>query len=190
MSSIAKQILSITTFFNKKMLILCTSYKQAAQLKDKLSSEFKIKNKRLLVHEKGRAKNSLIRAFKKSKDAVLVGTMAFWEGIDFPGDELSIIMMIRIPFSNPNDPYLKYINDRLNLDGKNGFNHYQVPQASIKMKQGFGRLIRSESDTGIFIITDPRIFTSSYGRTIMNSFPIESTPYTDVSKILNDNKIL
>ena len=58
------------------------------------------------------------------------------------------------------------------------------------MKQGFGRLIRSESDTGIFIITDPRIFTSTYGRAIINSFPIESVPYTDISKILNDNKIL
>tara|TARA_B100001540_G_C15372383_1_gene446297 strand:+ start:65 stop:415 length:351 start_codon:yes stop_codon:yes gene_type:complete len=116
--------------------------------------------------------------------------MAFWEGVDFPGDQLSILMMIRIPFSNPNDPYLKYLDTKLNMQGKNSFSDYQVPEACIKMKQGFGRLIRTEFDAGVFIVTDPRIHHSSYGNTIINSFPIESVPYTQVSQILNKNKIL
>ena len=188
--NISEQIFEIASFFNKKMLVLCTSYKQASQLKHRLSPKFKNINKQLLVHEKGRSRNSLIRAFKESKDSVLIGTMSFWEGVDFPGDELSILMMIRIPFSNPNDPYLKYLDDQLNVQGKNGFNEYQVPEACIKMKQGFGRLIRTELDSGIFIITDPRIFNSSYGYAIINSFPIKSTLYTNISKILTDNKIL
>ena len=81
--------------------------------------------------------------------------MAFWEGIDLPGDELSILMIIRIPFSNPNDPYVRHASERLTSKGENSFNQLQVPVACLKMKQGFGRLIRTEFDSGIFIITDP-----------------------------------
>ena len=189
-ASLSKQIFELASFFNKKILVLCTSYRQASQLKDKLSSKLKNIGTQLLVHEKGRSRNSLIRAFRESENAILIGTMAFWEGVDFPGDQLSILMMIRIPFSNPNDPYLKYLDTELNIQGKNSFSDYQVPEACLKMKQGFGRLIRTEFDKGIFIITDPRIYNSSYGNTIINSFPIEPISYTQISQISNKNKIL
>ena len=99
-------------------------------------------------------------------------------------------MMLRIPFQNPNDPYVKYLNERLESIGKDGFRDYQVPNACLKMKQGFGRLIRTEYDSGIFIITDPRIYNSSYGHEIINSFPVESISYSHFSTILNNKKIL
>ena len=99
-------------------------------------------------------------------------------------------MMIRIPFSSPNDPYFNYINDQFKNNGESGFNKYQVPEACLKMKQGFGRLIRTEFDTGIFIVTDPRIYNSNYGYKILNSFSVEPTFYTNVSTILNNSKIL
>ena len=79
-------------------MILCTSYKQASQLKDRLSPKLKTIKTNLLVHEKGRSKNSLLRSFRRIDGSVLIGTMAFWQGIDLPGLELSIIIMLRIPF--------------------------------------------------------------------------------------------
>ena len=188
--NISKQIYEISSHFDKRMLVLCTSYKQASQIKNKLKPKFSKLNKKLLVHEKGRSRNSLIRAYKSSKNSVLIGTMAFWEGIDLPGDELSILMMLRIPFSNPNEPYMRYLNDQISSLGENSFNKLQVPAACLKMKQGFGRLIRTEYDSGIFIITDPRINNSRYGHKILNSFPIESEPYYHFSTILNNKKIL
>ena len=188
--NVSNQIFEISNFFNKRMLILCTSYKQASQIKNKLKPKFSKFNKRLLVHEKGRSRNSLIRAYKSSKSSVLIGTMAFWEGIDLPGDELSILMMLRIPFSNPNEPYMRYLNNQISSIGENSFSKLQVPSACLKMKQGFGRLIRTEYDSGIFIITDPRIHNSRYGHKILNSFPIESQPYNHFSTILNNKKIL
>ena len=172
------------------MLVLCTSYKQASELKNKLYPKFLKKDANLYVHERGRSKNSILRAFKNNPASVLIGTMAFWEGIDLPGDELSILMMLRIPFSNPNDPYLKYISDQLSMNGKNGFNDYQVPEACLKMKQGFGRLIRTEYDSGLVIITDPRFYNSSYSHKIKNSFPIDSKPYTHFSSLLDNKKNL
>ena len=188
--NISEQIFEISSHYNKRMLVLCTSYKQASQIKNKLKPQFSKINKKLLVHEKGRSKNSLIRAYKSSNASVLIGTMAFWEGIDLPGDELSILMIIRIPFSNPNDPYVRYASERLTSKGENSFNQLQVPEACLKMKQGFGRLIRTEFDSGIFIITDPRIYKSSYGDRILNSFPVETKPYQHFSTILNNQKIL
>ena len=188
--NIAEQILEISNFYNKRMLVLCTSYKQASELKNKLYPKFLKKDTNLYVHERGRSKNSILRAFKNNPASVLIGTMAFWEGIDLPGDELSILMMLRIPFSNPNDPYLKYISDQLSMNGKNGFNDYQVPEACLKMKQGFGRLIRTEYDSGLFIITDPRFYNSSYSHKIKNSFPIDSKPYTHFSSLLDNKKNL
>ncbi len=188
--NISEQILEISNHFKKRMLVLCTSYKQASQIKNRLKPQFSKINRRLLVHEKGRSKSSLIRAYKGSKDSVLIGTMAFWEGIDLPGSELSILMMVRIPFSNPNDPYIRYMNEKLSSQGGNGFNDLQVPEACLKMKQGFGRLIRTEHDSGIFIITDPRIYRSSYGHKILNSFSVAANSYQHFSSILNNKKIL
>ena len=172
------------------MLVLCTSYKQASDLKNNLYSRFLSRNANLYVHEKGRSKNSILRAFRNNPGSVLIGTMAFWEGVDLPGDELSILMMLRIPFSNPNDPYIKYISNHLASNGKNGFTDYQVPEACIKMKQGFGRLIRTEYDAGLFIITDPRFYNSSYGEKVRNSFPIDSKPYSHFSSLLDNKKNL
>ena len=86
--------------------------------------------------------------------------------------------------------YLKFLGSKLISEGGNVFTDYQVPEACLKMKQGFGRLIRTEFDTGLFIITDPRIYNSSYGYKIKNSFPLESTTYTHYSAILEDKKIL
>ena len=82
------------------------------------------------------------------------------------------------------------MNEKLSSKGENGFNKLQVPDACLKMKQGFGRLIRTEYDLGIFIVTDPRIYNSSYGYKILNSFPVETIPYQHFSTILNNKKIL
>ena len=188
--NVANQIFEISNFYKKRMLVLCTSYKQASDLKNNLYSRFLSRDANLYVHEKGRSKNSILRAFRNNPGSVLIGTMAFWEGVDLPGDELSILMMLRIPFSNPNDPYIKYISNHFISNGKNGFTDYQVPEACIKMKQGFGRLIRTEYDAGLFIITDPRFYNSSYGEKVRNSFPIDSKPYSHFSSLLDNKKNL
>jgi ATP-dependent DNA helicase DinG len=102
---------------------------------------------------------------------VLVGSQSFWEGVDVPGDALSLVVIDKLPFAAPDDPVLSARIDALNRQGKNAFMHYQLPHAVINVKQGAGRLIRSERDQGVLVIGDPRLVTKAYGKKVWRSLP-------------------
>jgi len=117
------------------------------------------------------AKSELLERFRRSPNAILVGSQSFWEGVDVKGEQLSVVVIDRLPFNPPDDPVLAATIERINRGGGNAFMDYQVPRAVISLKQGAGRLIRDEADRGALVICDPRLVEKSYGRRIWQALP-------------------
>ncbi|MDN4493840.1 ATP-dependent DNA helicase DinG [Ureibacillus aquaedulcis] len=113
----------------------------------------------------------LLKAFQKFSHSVLFGTNSFWEGVDVPGDGLSSVVVVRLPFSAPEEPTFKAKSAVLQQQGKNAFSELSLPEAILRFKQGFGRLIRSSEDKGIFVVLDRRIETKSYGTEFLRALP-------------------
>jgi ATP-dependent DNA helicase DinG len=124
----------------------------------------------LLVQGDG-AKTELLERFRRLGNAVLLGSASFWEGVDVPGDALSLVVIDKLPFAPPDDPLLAARLAKLKADGGNPFRDWQLPQAAISLKQGAGRLIRTETDRGALMICDPRIAEKSYGKLLWRSLP-------------------
>jgi ATP-dependent DNA helicase DinG len=116
-------------------------------------------------------RTELLERFRRLGNAVLIGSQSFWEGVDVKGEALSLVVIDKLPFSAPDDPVLAARIDKLNQEGRNAFMEHQLPQAVITLKQGAGRLIRDENDRGVLMICDPRLYSKSYGRRILQSLP-------------------
>jgi ATP-dependent DNA helicase DinG len=117
------------------------------------------------------SRTDLLERFRRVGNAVLVGSQSFWEGVDVRGEALSLVVIDKLPFAPPDDPLLAARIERINRDGRNAFVEFQLPQAVITLKQGAGRLIRDETDRGVLMICDPRLFSKGYGRRILRSLP-------------------
>lgn len=113
----------------------------------------------------------LVKSFQKFNRSVLFGTNSFWEGVDVPGEGLSAVIIVRLPFSAPEEPNFKAKSLMLKEQGENAFTKLSLPEAILRFKQGFGRLIRSSTDKGVFIVLDRRIETKSYGKEFMKALP-------------------
>jgi ATP-dependent DNA helicase DinG len=119
----------------------------------------------------GRPRTQLIEMFRADRDSVLFGTDSFWQGIDVPGEALSSVIITRLPFGMSTHPLLEARLEEIARRGGNHFLDYQVPEAVLKFKQGVGRLIRSQSDTGIVVVLDPRLLSKPYGQIFLRSLP-------------------
>jgi len=117
------------------------------------------------------SKNELLERFRRSPHAILVGSQSFWEGVDVKGEQLSVVVIDRLPFNPPDDPVLAACIERINRAGGNAFMDYQLPRAVIALKQGAGRLIRDETDRGALMICDPRLVDKPYGKRIWRALP-------------------
>ncbi|MDO8735072.1 MAG: helicase C-terminal domain-containing protein, partial [Elusimicrobiota bacterium] len=160
-----KKILDIT---HGRTFCLFTSYKMLDEINGQLSAL-----KTYQIFRQGQLpKWKMLDGFKKSKNAVLLGTDTFWQGVDVPGRALECVIITRLPFSVPDEPLTEAKMEYLEKSGKNPFTHYQIPQAIIMLKQGFGRLIRRKSDVGIVAILDPRVKTRQYGEKFLRSLPL------------------
>ena len=124
----------------------------------------------LLVQGTGSRSDLLVR-FRSLGNAVLLGAASFWEGVDVRGEALSVVLIDKLPFAPPDDPVLAARIEALRAEGSNPFMEFQLPQAVLQLKQGAGRLIRDESDRGVLVLCDPRLYTKAYGRTIRESLP-------------------
>ncbi len=113
----------------------------------------------------------LLREFRSCERAVLLGTSSFWEGVDVQGEALRLVIIDKLPFASPDDPLTRARVENIRLKGGNPFNDYQLPEAALALKQGVGRLIRSEEDEGVVVICDPRLATRGYGRVLVKSLP-------------------
>ena len=113
----------------------------------------------------------LLDRFVAEPRSVLVGSQSFWEGIDVPGDALQCVLIDKLPFPPPNDPLVEARVRRLEAEGRNAFSDYFVAEAAVSLKQGAGRLIRSESDQGLLVVCDPRMAGMNYGRRLRAALP-------------------
>ena len=185
LDDVSNQITSINNALNKKILVLCTSYKQV-----KLISQYLIANKidsvDIFSQTSRFSKQAILEGYKKSKKGILIGTATFWEGIDLAGDLLEILFIIRVPFSNPSNPYNQNLSNMVQASGGNPFYDLELPNAILKMKQGIGRLIRTDKDTGVCFITDPRLCNSRYGKFIVDEIGSSPKIYKNINEIINE----
>ncbi len=124
----------------------------------------------LLMQGEG-SRTELLERFRRLGNAVLIGSQSFWEGVDVRGEALSLVVIDKLPFAPPDDPLLAARIDRIKREGRNAFVEFQLPQAVITLKQGAGRLIRDETDRGVLMICDQRLFSKGYGGKILASLP-------------------
>jgi DNA polymerase-3 subunit epsilon/ATP-dependent DNA helicase DinG len=120
----------------------------------------------LLQHGQG-GRSRLLREFRSCEQAVLLGTRSFWEGVDLPGDEVRCLLIARLPFAVPSDPMVA----ARSAEFEDSFNDYMVPDAVLRFRQGFGRLIRRSSDRGVVVLLDSRLWRKAYGQTFLESLP-------------------
>jgi ATP-dependent DNA helicase DinG len=163
----AREIIEILMHSRGRAFVLFTSYQQMRLIYDRVSLEVPYPT---LMQGTG-PRNALLDEFRSTPHAVLFGTSSFWQGVDVPGEQLSCVIIDKLPFAVPSDPVVEARIAAIRNDGGDAFSGYQVPQAAIALKQGFGRLIRSRSDRGVLVLLDNRITKTRYGQIFFDSLP-------------------
>lgn len=163
----AEEIRRVLEITRGRAFCLFTSYAQMRDIHDRLLGELEYP----MLLQGTAPKNALLEEFRITPNAVLFATSSFWQGVDVQGEQLSCVIIDRLPFAVPNDPIVAARVKAINNDGGNAFYEYQVPSAVISLKQGFGRLIRSLHDRGVLVLLDNRVVQKSYGRVFLNSLP-------------------
>jgi len=138
----------------------------------------------LIVQRPQGAAGALVERFRRLDRAVLLGTATFWEGVDLPGEHLEILVVAKLPFLVPNDPWVEARCERLAAVGENPFTTFMVRDAVLRLRQGFGRLIRRPSDRGVVVILDTRLHTRNYGATFLSALPVMPTGFGDAAELL------
>jgi ATP-dependent DNA helicase DinG len=159
-----RKLLEIT---RGRAFVLFTSYAQMNEMYQRMLGELEFP----LLRQGDAPKNALLEEFRLTPNAVLFATSSFWQGVDVQGEQLSCVIVDRLPFAVPSDPVVAARVKAIDAEGGNAFFQYQVPAAVITLKQGFGRLIRSLHDRGLLVLLDNRILKKQYGRVFVESLP-------------------
>ncbi|MFD2925780.1 ATP-dependent DNA helicase DinG [Halobacillus naozhouensis] len=185
--SISEAIYSIAHVTNGRMLVLFTSYEMLKKtyylLKEVAAPE------EFMIFAQGISSGSrdrLKKNFQTFDQSILLGTSSFWEGVDIPGDDLSCLVIARLPFDPPDQPAQIMRDSRLKSKGLNPFMEQSLPQAILRFKQGFGRLIRSTTDRGVVFVCDQRLIEAKYGKYFISSIPDIPLTYQSTSKLVQD----
>lgn len=165
-----------------RAFVLFTSYRGLNEVWDMLNGRLPWK----LLKQGDLPKNKLLEEFKADLHSVLFATSSYWEGVDVPGEALSCVILVKLPFSVPDDPLTQAKINSIRRSGGNPFYSYSLPEAVLRLRQGFGRLIRTKDDRGVVVILDPRVKTTSYGRYFIEDLPTcrEATCLDDIGLFL------
>lgn len=163
----AREIVRLLRLSEGRAFCLCTSYYQMKALYERVKEE--VEYPVLLQGTKPR--NALLDDFRRTPNAVLFATSSFWQGVDVQGDQLSCVIIDKLPFAVPTDPVVQARTNQVKEAGGEPFREYQIPQAALALKQGFGRLIRSRQDRGVLALLDRRITATRYGQIFFDSLP-------------------
>ena len=160
---------------NQPALVLFTSHEILQQVYYRMHRVFLENGREILAQGIGGSREKLLKRFIHSQSSILFGADSFWEGVDLPGDALQLLIVTRLPFENPNRPMVQARYNYLEQRGISAFNQETLPKAALKLRQGLGRLIRSETDSGTMIILDRRIVETKYGQRMARALPKELT---------------
>jgi len=163
----AERIRKLLEITSGRAFVLFTSYAQMNDVYQRLLGELEFP----ILRQGDAPKSALLEEFRLTPNAVLFATSSFWQGVDVQGEQLSCVIIDRLPFAVPSDPVVAARVKAIDADGGNAFFQYQVPAAVITLKQGFGRLIRSLHDRGLLVLLDNRILKKQYGRVFIESLP-------------------
>ena len=183
LAALMKDLFSAT---QGRALVLFTSYEMMNAVAQHARGPLAAAGITLLVQGEGLSRESMTRALRQSNDSsvVLFGAQSFWEGVDVAGEALSCVVLARLPFAQVGDPVIEARSEKIDREGGSSFRDYALPEAVIRFRQGFGRLIRTKSDRGVVIVTDPRIVTKNYGAIFRKSIPASVHTVTELPELL------
>ena len=165
--AVEQAILNLAKATGGRMLALFTSYAQLKRTSQAIAPALAEQNIEVYEQGEGASANTLLETFRLSERAVLLGTRAFWEGVDIPGEALSVLVIVKLPFDVPSDPIVAARSETF----EDPFSEYSIPEAILRFRQGFGRLIRTQSDRGVVAVLDRRLLTKRYGKMFIESLP-------------------
>jgi ATP-dependent DNA helicase DinG len=197
MNTMIFMIKHLVTSIPRKTMILFTSYRTLTSIADALENDNPeynfhsatdknwIQNKPVILSQgRGVVASELISRFRRESRAVLLGTNTFWEGVDLPGDELELLIIPKLPFLVPNDPWVQARCERIKAEGENPFSSFLVVDAMLRLRQGTGRLIRTVNDRGVVVLLDSRLHTKNYGLNFMKTFPVAARQCANSTEVL------
>lgn len=169
--AVSEVVAALALATGRNQLVLFTAHERLRRVRERLLSSLEASGP-LLAQEWDGPASLLAERFRLERGAVLLGVQSLWEGVDFPGEALEILVVAKLPFSVPDEPLVEARGERLREQGLDPFQHDAVPEAVLRFRQGVGRLIRRSDDRGVLVVCDPRLVTSSYRRSFLESLPV------------------
>jgi Rad3-related DNA helicase len=183
--SVASVVAALHDACGRNQLVLLTAHERLRRARERLLARLPA-DAALLAQDWDGAAAVVSERFRSARGAILLGVQSLWEGVDFPGESLEILVVAKLPFSVPDDPLVEARGERLRERGLEPFQHDAVPEAVLRFRQGVGRLIRRSDDRGVLVVCDPRLLAASYRRPFLESLPVAPVRHADARELARE----